>query len=469
MEYRDLFKNSKGEPAKNELIIVGVNPLLNFLVRNPQCIADMLKVNPNLVITIIYEDDTENFKQSLCFDERYSKNKIDLEKLNGDRKRLFGNERRKGGLIDEVVKYLDHTTYDDIKPRIRMLQNNLRLPENLVFADDIVYYCTTTLEIPSLEMYESVTIESNKTKYQQKVEWINFLLEKKSGRVYLSENRDELIQLYDMDSIPRGIAPRKSFYTLAYQRYSVWVFIFNRKGQLLLHKRSPYTADNRSLWDKSAGGHVDLTDRSTILTAKREAVEELFMTEAEFTPYVTEKIRDFIGFGDWDIQKRPENYFKSTFDGLDYNDWIVFNPIDRETCLPMTIRRKSPRIMSVADLDSNGNKIPLLDENGNKIINAKGKVVYKEHTETWYTRFISDVYLMIAPEDCIDTKEQMHKLLSNAEARGAASDHDLVNIDDLINDNNKNPEKYTDDLTYMLNEKRWLLTQFSEFIKYIFN
>lgn len=468
MEYMSLFQNLKGEPAQNKLIIVGVNPIAGFLVENPQCIADMLKVNPNLHITIIYENITENFNQSLFYDKQYSLNKIDFEKLRGLRNRLLGTEKKRGGFIDSVVNCFEKSQHDEIKSRIKLLQNNLRHSVNLVYADDIIHYCITTLEIPSIDMYQTVTLTSNKDLYSQFENYINFLLNEKSGGLYLSEEGEELIQLYDNDNLPRGIYPRKAFYSAEYQRYSIWAFIFNRKGELLLHKRSEYTADNRSLWDKSAGGHVDLKDRSTILTAKREVVEELFMPEAEFTQYMTEKVRDFIDFGEWDIQKRPESYFKSDFEGLDSSDWVVFRPIDRETGYPMTIRRKSPRIMHVADLDDNGSKIPLLDENGDRVINAKGKVMYKEHIETWYTRFISDVYLMIAPEGCIDTEEQMCKLMSIAEARGAASAHKLIGIDDLIEDNTTFPAKYTDDVTYMLNEKRWLLTQFSEFIKYIF-
>jgi len=469
MEYTSLFQNCNGEPAKNELIIVGVNPIINYLVGNPQYIADMLKVNPNLNITIIYENVTENFNQSLFYDRKYSANKIDYEKLKGLRNRLLGNENRRGGFIDSVLSHFDKSLHEAVKSRIKLLQNNLRHSVNLILADDVIHHCVTTLEVPSLDLYETITRKINEKLYIHFENYIRFLLNKKTGGLYLSEEGEELIQLYDNDNFPRGIYPRKAFYSAEYQRYSIWAFIFNRKGELLLHKRSEFTADNRSLWDKSAGGHVDLKDRSTILTAKREVVEELFMPEAEFTQYMTEKIRDFIDFGEWDIQKRPESYFKSDFEGLDSNDWVVFRPIDRETGYPMTIRRKSPRIMHVADLDQNGEKIPLLDENGKQRINAKGKKMYKEHVETWYTRFISDVYLMIAPDGCMDTEEQMNKLMSVAEARGAASDHKLISIDELVDDNIQNPEKYTDDITYMINEKRWLLTQFSEFIKFIFN
>lgn len=467
-DFLRLFKNSKGEPAKEKLIIVGVNPLIEDLMDYPQSIADMLKVNTSLNITIVYENSTENFNQSLFYDKERSNNRIDFDKLNRFRKNLIGNDNRRGGLLDSILSYFDKESQETIKSRISLFQNNLRHNINLIMADDVIHYCITTLEIPTLDMYESITVASNERLFTQYKLYIEFLLSPKTGGLYLSKEGDELIQLYDNDNIPRGIYPRKAFYSTEYQRYSIWAFIFNRKGELLLHKRSEFTADNRSLWDKSAGGHVDLKDRSTIITAKREVVEELFMPEAEFTQYMTEKIRDLIDFGEWDTQKRPESYFKSDFEGLDKNDWVVFRPIDRETGYPMTIRRKSPRIMHVPDVDENGKKIPLFDENNNPIINAKGKQVYLEHRETWYTRFISDVYLMIAPDGCIDTEEQMNKLMSLAEAKGAGSAHRLICIDDLIEDCRSNPDAYTDDMNYMINEQKWLLTQFSEFVRFIF-
>lgn len=50
----------------------------------------------------------------------------------------------------------------------------------------------------------------------------------------MSKPNDELIELYDMQDMPRGINPRKAFYTTNFQQYSVWAFIFTVKGELLL-------------------------------------------------------------------------------------------------------------------------------------------------------------------------------------------------------------------------------------------
>lgn len=306
--------------------------------------------------------------------------------------------------------------------------------------------------LPTIDDYQEIELKELPI-YKQIVNYLDFLLNPSSGGIYLSSPGDELIQLYDRMDYPRGIYPRKAFYSTEYQRYSVWSLIFNRSGEILLHKRSDYTADNRSLWDKSSGGHIDLRDSSTIITAKRELVEELFLPEAEFTKYMKAEIGDIIDFGEWNIEKRQEKYLKGELDGLDDIDWAVFRATDAETGDPLTIKRKSERIMHFKDMNSDGTVKK--DEKGNPI--------FKEETEKWKTRFISDVFLFIAPEGF--SKEQM--LL--AEQKGAASQHRFMSVSELIQDViYDNPQVYTDDMVYICNELKWLLVQFSEFIRFIF-
>ena len=472
MNYKELFYNCSGSPATSQLTIIGINPLIDYLVKNPEFLADLLRVNQQLKITIIYESITENFNQSLFYDKELSREKIEFDKLQRYRTHLIGGEKRRGkkdsGLIDDILSYFEKSEWDGIKSRITIKQSNLRHFVNLVIADDLIRYSFTTLEIPTIDDYVLLTADSNGLLYKQLSDYVAFLLNGKTGGLFLSSPGDELIELYDRDNYPRGIYPRKAFYSTEYQRYSIWAFIFNRNGELLMHKRSEFTADNRSLWDKSAGGHVDLSDSSTIITAKRELVEELFLAEAEHTKYVRPDLGDIIDFGEWNTEKRPEKHFKSDFDALDFADWVVFRAIDKETGKPLTIRRKSPRIMHVADLDQDGKKILLLNESGTPIMKSNGKPAVKEHKEIWYTRFISDVFLFIAPEGYLDTEEQMHELMGAAEAKGAASAHKIISIEDLIADVEEHPDLYTDDIIYMTTENKWLLIQFAEFVKYIF-
>ena len=472
---QELIKNDAGNPPEHRLVIVGVNPLIEELTSHPRIFSDFLNVHDDLHIDIVYESETENFNQSLFYQEGASKNKIDFDRLQTYRNRLLGGSRGKGkniaGFVEDVLSVFNSEKITSIRKRIRLLQNNLRHFVNIILVDDVLFYSFTTLELPSIDMYQRITEVSNPVLYNQLSQYIAFMLNESSGGIFLSKPGDELIELYDNNSFPRGIYPRKAFYSTEYQRYSIWAFVFNRKGELLLSKKSDTIQDNRSLWDKTVGGHVDLRDSSTIITAKRELVEEMFLPEAEYTKYMQAELGDIIDFGEWNVNKRAEKYFMSSFDGLDDSDWIVFRATEtneRGDIIPMTIRRKSPRVIHIKEIDAYGNYIPFLDEKGKQIVDNKGNIKYKEHTEIWYTRFISDVYLFIAPGGYIDNDDQMGALLRMSEQSGAASMHKLISIDELIKDVSLQPEIYTDDMVYVCSERKRLLLQFSESIKFIF-
>jgi len=466
------FHNAEGNMIQNHLIIVGVNPIVQDVTNNPRLLFDLLN-STQVKITMIYESETENFNQSLFRINGSDGKSLDFDKLETYRSRLLGGKKGRkntAGLVEDILKYCESNEEkrENMRGRIKLLQNNLRQFVNIIWADDVIWYCFTTLGLPEISMYRQITEVSDPELYKQLKAYVNFLLDEHTGGKYLSKPDDELIELYDMKDIPRGIYPRKAFYTTNFQRYSVWSFIFNRKGELLLQQRSPYTADNRGLWDKSAGGHVDLKDSSTIITAKRELVEELFLPEAEFSKYMLADLGDIVDFGEWNIEKRPEKSLRDEFDGLEPADWVVFRATDASGD-PLTVQRKSPRIMHVKDLDERGKAIPLLDEDGKPIKWSNGKNRYKEHVEIWQTRFISDVYLFVAPAEYIDTQEQIDKLMGIAERVGAQSSHKLMSIENLIEDVEKHPELYTDDMSYMCSEEKRLLVEFAESIKYIFN
>jgi len=477
----ELLKNSKGEPPKRNLVIIGVNPIIEEMTSDPELFYDMLVCSendtpPQLKITIIYESDDENFNQSLFYDKERSKNKIEFDKLQFLKTRLIGGQGKSEkikGFINSVLACFPKTMnnqdkVEDVKSRLKLFEDNRGHKANLILIDDVIWFSITTLDVPTLDMYKKITQDSDAALYRQFSDYVDNLLNlnkitgEVEGNIFLSKKGDELIQLYDNYSCPRGIAPRKAFYSTDFQRYSIWAFIFNRKGELLLHKRSDITVDNRSLWDKSAGGHVDLTDSSTMITAKRELIEEMFLPQAEYTKHVSANPVDIIDFGEWNMNKREEKYFIDSFNGLSERDWIAFRATDyeddkkREKLIPLTIRRKSPRIMHIKDRDKQGKVIKLPD----------GKP--KEHIETWYTRFISDVFLFIAPERSIDNDSQMNRSLKAAEIAGAATEHRLISIDNLIKEIETNPYQFTDDLVYMCSEKKRILVEFSEAIKFIF-
>ena len=226
---------------------------------------------------------------------------------------------------------------------------------------------------------------------------------------------------------------------------SVWAFVFNRKGQLLLHQRSASTKDNRLLWDKSVGGHVDLRDTSTSVTAKRELVEELLLPEAEYTRYVRADLGDIVDFGEWNPRKRPERYLRDAFLGLDSNDWILFRATDQAGS-PLTVTRISLR----------------------RIHDADGSVATKS------AMFTGDIYFFIAPAGYMDSDEQMKSLVHLAEETGAARDHRLVTLDELRKwigeavEGGFAEEVFTDDLSYMCMSYNDALAGFAAFVESAF-
>lgn len=464
------FNNSNGYKIQEHLTIIGVNPIVQEITNNPQLLFDLLNTT-NVKIAMIYESETENFNQSLFRVKDLKDRTLDFDRLETYRSRLLGGKKGRkntAGLVEDILRFCEsNEKKKNMRNRIRLLQNNLRQFVNIIWADDVIWYCFTTLGLPDLSMYRKITKDIDSELYNQLENYVNFLLDENTGGKYLSKPDDELIELYDMKDIPRGIYPRKAFYTTNFQRYSIWAFIFNRKGEVLLQQRSPITADNRGLWDKSAGGHVDLLDSSTIITAKRELVEELFLPEAEFSKYMSADLGDIVDFGEWNIEKRPEKSLRDEFDGLEPADWVVFRATDSDG-EPLTVKRKSPRIMYVKD-EEDGKYIPLVDDNGEVLKWNNGKIRYKEHVETWHTRFISDVFLFIAPDGYIDTEEQINDLMGVAEKAGAQSNHKLMAVEALIEDVEEHPEQYTDDMSYMCSEEKRLLVEFAESIKFIFN
>lgn len=356
------------------------------------------------------------------------------------RDRIIGTSK-KDGLIEEMRQELRlEPQLEGILKRIQIKQMNLRLPVNIIQADGKLWFSITTTYAPDLGSY--IVVDENSKMKQDLLELIEFCTNPVKGGVYLSKPSDELIQLYDRNGIPRGIFPRACFYTTEFSRYSIWGFVFNRRGELLLHQRSLTTQDGRGLWDKSIGGHVDLLDSSTTITAERELVEEMFLPQAEYTKYLRADLGDIVHFGEWNPKKRPERLFKDAFAGLSESDWVLFRATDSQGD-PLTITRVSDR----------------------RIHDGSGKVTTKR------TVFRSDVYLFIAPPKYLDTADQMVALLGHAEKSGAAKAHRLLTLDGLrqwISEEEmagKDRETFTDDILYVNIQYREMLERFSEFIK----
>jgi len=430
------------ESVKDEITILGTNSLIPALEKSAKYFFDKLVLEENLKLNIYYESDSENFNQSLTVDTKNSINRTSFTSLQTHKDRIKGTTDTTG-LKNDIISFVSKKEIkSSIGSRININQINLRLPINVIKADSDIWFCFISNKLPVAADY--IKVDNFKLK-EDLNNFIDHYTKSKEGITYLSEPEEELIQLYDRDSIPRGIFPRKAFYTTEFKRYSIWGFVFNRKGHLLLHQRSSKTKDNRLLWDKSIGGHVDIKDSSTYQTAQRELIEELFLPQAEFTPFIKEDIGKFNNYGDLDFEKRPEIEFKAAFERLNSNEWIMFRATDRYGN-PLTVSRISDR----------------------RIIDKNNIVTIKK------TVFISDVYLFIAPPNYMDTELQMKELVKLSEKTGAAEDHKLITVNGLrewieeAESNRIANETFTDDLLFINTELRSLVERFSEFINYIF-
>ena len=428
--------------AQRKIIIVGVNSLSPHLEGSGAFFAHLLNFRPELTLKILYENDTENFQLATCVGASGSENTTSFDFLSSHKNRISG-ARQTAGLFREIIDaYTEADAATAAEERVDIKQLNLRMPMNIVMVDDSIYYSFSIDHVASLSDY--IKAGRGSETYKKLASAVEtYTSSERDGTLFLSSPGDELIWVYDSESYPRGIFPRKSFYTTDYGRYVVWVFIFNRNGQLLLQQRSKTTADNRGLWDKSVGGHVDLNDTSTSITAKRELVEEMYLPEAEFTEYVSADIGDIIDFGEWKPSKRPERCFIDNFRSLGSTDWVMFRATNHKG-LPLTDRRISVRR-----------------------IHKNGKIQTKK------TIFHSDCFFMVAPAGHLDTQEQVEQALRFSTEKGAASGHKLTEISQLgqwikaeekaANENNV----FTDDLMHIQAAYSGILERFSEFVKFM--
>ena len=474
--------------------ILGANPFVETLV-NPKFNINLRKRLENLFkdnalgkgfFKMYMESEQEDFYQQLT-DKR---GKTNYKMQYTDKKaRLFGKEQANytSALLTDVANRIERFYRDEgeevpagllkfVQNNIIVRQLNLRLPYFAISIDDEMWYCPLSLDVPALDDliyldaksipgYKAIKDEINR--YFKYLETSDEEAAKAGfkpdmgGQKFTSKPDAELIEAYDEISDKRvAVFDRGAFLTLEYKRASIWGFIFNRKGQLLIHKRGEFAADNRDMWDKSTGGHVDLTDASTVETAKREFIEEIYTQNAEFSDYNSSKTEMIVDFGEWRRALRDDETFIEAFTPFTGKDKhiIMFRAFVEADKKPLTVDRDSVREISTFKTDKEGKKN--VDETKDKP-----------------TRFRSDVFFFITAQDNMDTKEQLAKTLGIVESseKGVASDHDLVDIAALREsvftyaEKRKDPTykgpRYTDDMVHIVKNYWGYLTEFSSFVK----
>ncbi|HVF38439.1 MAG TPA: NUDIX domain-containing protein [Gemmatimonadaceae bacterium] len=405
--------------AERDILILGIVPLASWLTRPSPALASLLAFPNDVRLTCLHESESELFFASLVTDHPSSHPRISFTKMRELRNRALRtleSAHKRAGVPAE---------------RLRLREVNLRTYLSAVFVDQRDLYVKPWLPGDiNADNYLQISVAT------PWFEEINRLLtaydNDKGPGVYNSLASDEMLVMYDRESVPRGIFPRKAFYNTDFQRYSVWLLVFARDGRMLLHKCAPDAKDNRGMWDKSAGGHVDIADLSSSHAAERELLEELYLPDAEYTRYMRENPRDVINLGVWRPEKRGYERALEDIYELGPDDWAYF-------ALPDQVQRTSQRFVHES-----------------KLLDATSTVME--------TKFISDVFFFVAPSTFASRD---FETLS----RAAGIEHRLVDIADLLHwvESEKSAglasAQFTDDLLYICDYFRDRLEQFAEMLR----
>lgn len=130
--------------------------------------------------------------------------------------------------------------------------------------------------------------------------------------------KDQLLLSYNQKREPLGIQPRDSFLNSKNAKVVVWAFVFTQDRKVLLHRRKDNAKDNRGMWDKSVGGHVERSDLESSKAIAREVAEELYTDECLGNKYdnisiVTEIVKSMKFLGEWDKNETNLNADKDSF------------------------------------------------------------------------------------------------------------------------------------------------------------
>lgn len=214
--------------------------------------------------------------------------------------------------------------------------------------DDEYFISYALTKFNRLEKFEQIT--SNHIWSAEFYKYFRAFFDEKNGaQKYATEytdkgNKLEVIEMFNEHRIPLGQLPRDSFMDTTRVKVVVWGLIFTRNGKLLIHKRADNAKDNRGMWDKSVGGHVDIEkDIDTVKAAAREIIEELYSHEAEGQgghnkSSMFEINSSYLIFlGEW----RPEYRYDKLYEEIEYNQ--DQNYYFRMSYDYSTIVRESPR------------------------------------------------------------------------------------------------------------------------------
>lgn len=366
----------KMEAAEKKVVILGVTPLGDDF--DWERFADIVSpkiANGSLELRVFRESDNFIYGKSLISENKeisgdiksysftqlmYAYNAAIQELRKSIYKNCCENNRLRKEELEKSRKFY-RTNFS-----VRTMCLDIPIPSIYIDGE---YYITMSLTkfFSNDRLYEH--IDSKNLWYDAYLKYFDAYLNNEScSKKYSATARysdeghdDEILELYDVDRVARGLYPRDCFYSTINSQLVIWDFVFSRNGKLLLHKRKWNAKDNVGMWDKSVGGHVDYSeDFDSTDAATRELIEELFTDEGVFQTHGAginfhkENINAFIFLGDWNDAQRYDAPFKEIQDHP--KQWYYFR-LPKST----SIRRQSNRIMPPIFKDSNGMVIDAYD------------------------------------------------------------------------------------------------------------
>jgi hypothetical protein len=260
--------------------------------------------NPKFKALVLCESDNLLFSHSVLSDTDRTPNRREFEELK------FIRDRASEDLLRLATHHSGNSgtgssTTDFVTVEIMYLH----MPISVVEIDDRIYASLATYELDS--HYEEIS-DSHPWSAVLRTYTATYF-DDQIGRKYADAPGQEVLELFDHHRIPRGIFPRSSFYDTDYSHLVVWALIFDRQGRLLIHRRADNAKDNRSMWDKSVGGHVDFAqDVGTSRAVVREVIEELYEDEDSKPELGVWKPSDeeIIYLGEWRPKQRGRHPFQ---------------------------------------------------------------------------------------------------------------------------------------------------------------
>jgi len=261
-------------------------------------------------------------------------------------------QKVRGYLVNNNCKHIEPEEDSKEKQYFSLRTSYLPIPIPVINIDDDYYITLALTSFCELNKFEKIS-ESHIWWGEFKKYFYAYFdaplgAKKYSTEISDKDNRTEVIIMYNDDRHVLGQLPRDSFLDITKVKVVVWGMLFSREGKVLIHRRGNNAKDNRGMWDKSIGGHVDL-EKDTVDTTKaaaREMLEELYKVEAEGQgAHTNREIMEInedkpIFLGDW----RPEIRYTFPFSEIrQKKDEIFFfrlkydfsrKPIDSPRILP---------------------------------------------------------------------------------------------------------------------------------------